>query len=226
MISVGVLIAGGIGPTQARLFADPLQQACEQFGIDGGIRREAGFLANAAYESTLFVHLEESLYYTDAVRAATLIFRSVFDTNHDRQISASEIDAARPYMRNPQALANRVYANRNGNGDEASGDGWRFRGRGLFQLTGRGGYARAAGRLNEPYLEQPELVAGVPDACYTAGAYWQDNGCNAIADAGDVDGLTRKINGPGMAGAAQRRALYSAFMLALSPSQPPPLRKL
>lgn len=210
-----VLIAGGIGPTQAALFASYLTQAFDEFQISSPLR-QAAFLAQCAHESTLFVHLEEELYYRDAERAATKIFRGTFDANRDKVISPAEIEAAKPYMRNPQGLANKVYAGRNGNGNEASGDGYRYRGRGLIQLTGRNNYSAAALKLAEPYIDQPDLVAGPADACLTAGWYWDRNGLNRLADAGEVDAITRAVNGAAMEGADNRKKLYRTFLSVLT----------
>ena len=124
--------------------------------------------------------------------------------------------AGAPFAGNPRALANRVYAGKIGNGDEASGDGWRFRGRGLKQLTGRANYARAATRCGRPYLDQPDLVALPDDAVLTACAFWVDAGCNERADAQDWDGITRAVNGPAMLQAVQRARASRAALRAMA----------
>jgi len=202
MISVASLVAAGIGPTQARIFEAPLNAACERFGIDTPQRR-AAFVAQCAHESSHFVRLEEGLFYRSAERIC-LIFRS----------RVPSVAAAQVLVGNPKGLANRVYASRNGNGNEASGDGWRYRGRGLIQLTGRANYANAATRLNRAYLEQPDLILAPEDACLTAAAFWDTNKLNPLADRGEIDKITRAINGPGMVGAAERRALFDACLTA------------
>lgn len=139
-------------------------------------------------ESQGFTLLEENLYYTTPSRI-NAFFRAV-----DSDAEASL------YVRNPKRLANKVYANRNGNGDEASGDGWAFRGRGLFQLTGRANYKSASEGvgMGAVYLHKPNLVSDPSDACLTAAWYWQSKGCNQLIDAGDFDRTTRMINGPAM----------------------------
>ena len=114
-------------------------------------------------------------------------------------------DAAPLNQAGPQAKANRVYANRLGNRDEASGDGWRFRGRGLKQLTGRANYLDAAEALARPYVEQPGLVAEPLDACLTAAWFWHNVKGNILADSAQWDAITRAVNGPAMLQAAQRR---------------------
>jgi len=112
-------------------------------------------------------------------------------------------DAAR-YVRRPEALANRAYANRNGNGNEASGDGWRYRGRGIIQLTGRGNYAGIGRVLGLDLEAQPELAASAEWALPCAAAWWQLNGCNGLADTDDVRAVTRRVNG-GYHGLEERR---------------------
>lgn len=193
MISVATLIAAGIAPTQARLFAEPMARACKRFDI-WTPPRVAGFVAQCRVESAGFTQLEESLYYRGAERLL-LIFPS----------RIKSLSQAQKLTRNPQALANVVYAGRLGNGDEASGDGWRFRGRGLKQLTGRGNYADAAEALGRPYLEWPDLVAEPADACLTAAWYWHVNKLNVLADSAQWDAITKAVNGPAMLQAAERR---------------------
>ncbi len=193
MISVATLVAAGVPPTQARLFAEPLAAACARFGITTPAR-VAGFVAQCRVESADFTRLEENLMYTRPER-----IREVWPSR-----VPSLADAA-PLARNPQRLANRVYASRLGNGPEASGDGWRYRGRGLKQLTGRANYADAATALGRPYLEQPDLVAMPADACLTAAWYWHTIKGNVLADSAQWDAITRAVNGPGMLQADLRR---------------------
>lgn len=211
LITVEKLIAAGVSPTQAKVFADPLSAACLLHDI-GKPARIACFVAQCIHESTGFSELEENLYYRDAERVARL-FLTAFDTNRDRIISPSEIEAARPYTRNPVALANRAYANRYGNRDEASGDGWRYRGRGLIGTTFLDNYRAAGLAIGRPYVSEPDLLSCPPDACFTAAYYFASRGCNAMADAGNVDAITKAIN-PGMAGAKERRDLTVQAMHA------------
>jgi hypothetical protein len=98
-------------------------------------------------------------------------------------------------------VTNTVYGGRAdlGNGPYSSGDGFRYHGRGLIQLTDRANYTAAALALREPYIDKPELVAEPADACLTAGWFWNRGRCNSLADASDIDGITRVVNGPGMA---------------------------
>lgn len=204
MIEIQQLIEAGIAPTQAREFAAPLSKACVLFDITTPARK-AAFVAQAAHESAHFTALEESLLYRSPERIQR-IFPSRVPT----------LEQAQRLVRNAQALANRVYANRLGNGDEGTGDGWNFRGRGLFQLTGRGNYTRASVDLNRPYVAEPHLVARPLDACLTAGWYWQLHGLNALADGWNVADITRRINGPGMVGKAERQQLADEALRAFA----------
>lgn len=194
MITVASLIAAGIGPTQARQFAEPLAAACQRFGITTA-PRVAGFVAQCRVESAGFTRLEENLNYRKPER-----LRDIFPSRVRSLDDAAQLVAA-----GPRAIANRVYAGKIGNGDEASGDGWRFRGRGLKQLTGRANYADAAEALGRPYLEQPDLVALPEDACLTAAWFWHSHKLNILADSAQWDAITRAVNGPGMLLAAERR---------------------
>ena len=204
MIDVASLVAAGIGPTQARLFEAPLRAVCERFGIDTPAR-QAAFVAQCAHESALFTRLEEGLYYRTAERICAIFRGTVPDP-----ASAAGLAC------NPKALANRVYANRNGNRDETSGDGWRYRGRGLIQLTGRSNYTRAAQALGCDYVGEPDRVLEPFDACLTAGWFWDSAKLNALADAGRIDDITRAINGRAMAGARDRRELYARALAAFA----------
>jgi putative chitinase len=201
--SVSQLISGGIAPTQARLYQEPLAAACQRFDITTQPRL-AAFLAQCNVESGAFVHAEENLYYSSPERV--------------RQIFPSAVpslgDAAR-LVRNPQALANVVYAGRNGNGAASSGDGWRYRGRGLIQLTGRDNYADAAESLHQPYLDNPDLVASPEHAAMTAAWYWHVHKLNVLADAGLVDAITKAVNGRAMLHRDLRRQLTADAAAAL-----------
>lgn len=186
MIGLATLIACGVHPTQARIFAEPLAAAMRRFDITTPARM-AGFLGQCRVESDDFRVLEENLRY----RTPEVLDRN-FSAVHGFD------DAARLIKAGPQAIANRVYANRNGNGDEASGDGWRYRGRGLKQLTGRENYADAAAELGRPYIEQPDLLLQPDDACLTAAWFWHTKKCNLLADTAQWGAITRAVNGPAM----------------------------
>lgn len=175
-------------------FIDGLNASCARFEIADGDRLRM-FLAQMAAESNGFTKLVENLNYTHA----DVLYR----TFPKRFTSAAD---AALFCGDPRALANRVYANRNGNGDEASGDGWTFRGRGWTHLTFRGNYVEAGLYLHNDrnfYVRQPDLAADIHEAPLIAGWYWQTHDCNRLADAGRFDEITQRING-GQNGADRR----------------------
>jgi putative chitinase len=202
-ITVNQLIEAGIGPTQAKRIHPFLEPALARFQINNP-RRASAFLAQCHVESQGYTRLEENLMYTTPLRLVR-VWPSRF---------ASEAAAA-PFCRNPEGLANKVYAGKIGNGRETSGDGWRYRGRGLKQLTGRANYAAAANAIGKPYIADPGLVQEPEDAVLTAAWFWQNAGCNPVADAGQIDTITRKVNGPAMLEAAQRRRRTAEALRAL-----------
>ncbi len=194
MITLAALILSGVPPTQARQFLEPLSAACKRFDIVTPPRL-AGFIAQCRVESADFTRLEEDLRYRRPERLLQVFPSRV------RGLA----DAADLVSYGPKAIANRVYAGKIGNGNEASGDGWRYRGRGLKQLTGRANYADAAEALARPYLEQPDLVAMPADACLTAAWFWNNAKGNILADSAQWDAITRAVNGPAMLQADLRR---------------------
>ena len=146
-------------------------------------RRIAAFIAQCAHESGNFVFIKENLNY----KAASL--RKVFPKYFPTDVQAAE------YANKPERIANRVYANRMGNGNEASGDGYRYCGRGLIQLTGKDNYTFFAGSLSISEADASEYLATFEGAAQSACWFWEQNNLNRLADAGDIKGLTRAING-------------------------------
>lgn len=169
-------IAPHLGPA-ANIWADAMSAWLPEFGIDTPARQRF-FLAQAAHESAGFTKLEENLDYTAA--RLLQVFPKYF----------TPFEAAN-YAHHPVKIANRVYANRGENGDEASGDGWLFRGGGLFHLTFRANYSNASRALyHDPtrLMRTPDLVRTDPDhAIATAVWYWISNDLNRFADANDLD---------------------------------------
>lgn len=147
------------------------------------------FLAQIAHESAGFTRLEEGLSYSAA--RLMQVWPSRFKT----------LNEARPYERQPYALAEKVYGDRMGN--RAPGDGWRYRGRGLIQITGRENYERFGKIAALPLLDNPGIAADADEATRIALAYWRETGCNLLADVNDIQGITRKING-GLHGVEER----------------------
>lgn len=198
------LIAAGVGPTQAASFVNPFNAACDRFDITTS-RRIAAFLGQCMVESGNLVHTEENLYYSNPARIAAIF---------PREFPVASV--AGEYAKNPAKLGASIYANRLGNGDEASGDGYRYRGRGLLQITGRARYAAASAALGCNYLESPDLVSSPVDACLTAAWYWDSIKANALADAGAIDAITKAVNGPGMLEASLRRQFTAEALDALN----------
>lgn len=202
-VTVQILTALGVPPSKAALFVDPLNAAMALSAISTP-QRQAAFLGQILVESDYFNHLEENLYYSNPARVLQIFPSSV-----------KTLAKASTLIKNPVALGNCVYANRGGNGSEASGDGYRYRGRGLIGLTFKSGYARAQEGTGRPYLSQPDLLSTPTDACLSAAWYWVSNGCNIMADAGKVDLITRTVNGPGMLQKDTRLALYQKALTLL-----------
>lgn len=187
-------------------WARHLAAPCERFAIRPGVRL-AAFAATIAHESAGGTILTENLNYSVAGLQATWPAR--FPRDVAERLGRDDGRAAQQ-----AAIANRAYASRMGNGAEASGDGWRYRGRGLIQLTGRDAYARAGAALLLPLEETPDLAADERHAAMIAAWTWAVwKGCNALADAGDVAAWRKAING-GHNGLADVRKRYAAALAA------------
>ncbi len=180
---------------------DALDAAMRRFAIDTPARA-AAFLAQLAHESGQLQRWTENLDYRwERLRQ---VFPRYFPTDAE----------ARAFDRSPERIANRVYAGRMGNGPEASGDGWRYRGRGPIQLTGRDNYRACGAGIGLDLAAEPELLTTPGAGCLAAAWFWARNGLNALADAGDFVAITRKING-GVAGLAERQAFWARAKAAL-----------
>lgn len=175
---IGVTADGAFGP-------GTLKAAAAYYKLNKN--RAAHFFAQTAHESGGFKAFSENLNY--GAKGLTGIFRKYFPTDA----------LARQYERQPMKIANRVYANRMGNGDEASGDGWKFRGRGALQLTGKSNYQAFADYIGRPdVMDNPDLVAG--ELCFESALWFFDrNKLWSICDQGINDAaivqLTKRING-------------------------------
>lgn len=178
----------------AGVWAPALSASMDKFAINTPTRM-ADFLGQIAVESAELSHVVENFNYTDALRI-TKIFRIAFDKDHDGAIDPEELAVAQGYVRMPAKLANRVYANRCGNGDEASGDGYLYRGRSPIQLTFKGNYMLAGQYLGIPLMQNPDMAlrpdTGSDIAAWFFAIYKKLNG---LADKDDVRGITRAING-------------------------------
>ena len=147
--------------------------------------RVAAFMAQCGHESGGFTLMQENLNYSAKGLVGT--FKKYFPTE----------TVAKPYERRPEMIANRVYANRMGNGDEASGEGWNFRGRGNVQITGKNNYTKCSQSLFESnvLVENPDLLLESEYAIHSACWFWSAARLNELADIGDMKTMTKRING-------------------------------
>jgi len=160
------------------------------------VPRVAAFLAQTAHESGGYRAIKENLNYK--AESLTKVWPRYFPN----------IDIARQYAQQPERIANRAYGNRMGNGPEESGDGWRYCGRGLIQLTGKNNYTFFAGSLEIPLEECSEYLETFEGAVQSACFFWDQNGLNKWADAKDILTLTKRING-GTIGLEDRQKHYN-----------------
>jgi putative chitinase len=188
-------ILPALPPDKRAAFLPHLQNAMNEFGITTRLR-EAAFIAQIAHESTGLTRFVENLNYS-AQR-----LRQVFPKRFPTDAFAKQFD------RQPEKIGNFIYANRLGNGDPASGDGFRYRGRGAIQLTGRDNYRRFGQLLGLDLEGNPDQAAAPEVAFRTAAAFWKTNGLNELADKDDIVSITKRING-GTIGLAERQQLYN-----------------
>jgi len=177
------------------LYVDSINQLCEKYNINN-LNRRAMFIAQIGHESAYFKYVREGL------KMSAARIKAVWPNRF-----ATEEDAA-PYANNPEALANKVYSNRMGNGTEESGDGWTYRGRGLIQVTGKENYsafARSIGMSLDEVVSYLETPAGAVESAFW---YWKTRNLNECADADDIRTCTKKING-GYTGLEDRTRLYT-----------------
>lgn len=184
--------------TRLKEFVETFNKWGERFGIDTPLRI-VHFLAQCWHESGALTAVEENMNYS--AKRLLQVFPRYFNVN-----------TAQRYAHKPQMIANRVYANRMGNGSEASGDGWRFKGRGIIGTTGRDNYKDYADSefCVGDLMSHPEWLAQSPGAYKSAMFFWWRHECNKWADADDVDGLTKRING-GFNGLQDRKRYLELF---------------
>ena len=180
-------------------YIEPINTVAEYYEMNVNPARLAGFLAQTAHESGGYNFIKENLNYSAKGLMST--FKKYFPTE----------DLAKQYERKPEKIANRVYGNRMSNGPEESGDGYRFCGRGLIQLTGRANYTKFAQDL-EMSLEDTVAYLETPNgAVASAGWFWDNNKLNQYCDSGDFVTLTKRING-GTIGLEDRKHHYELAM--------------
>ena len=189
-LGIGIEWVGPLNDTFMRFnIATPEEQAC--------------FIGQFSYESNHFKSLEENLNY----KPETLmkLWPKRFPS----------MDEAIKYAHKPELIANHIYANRMGNGNEASGDGWNFRGSAICQLTGKDNFFHAGKALGVDLIANSDLARTPKWAAPIGGWFWATHGCNRLADSKDYDGLTRVING-GLFGAPQRVAIMKQAEVILA----------
>jgi putative chitinase len=202
-----IVKASGARAAEAEKFLPFLQGTCKAFDITTP-RRIAGFMSQIGHESAGFTRLTESLNYS--VEALLSEFK---------RYRISEADARKvgrtPYQKaNQEAIANLIYGGKWGLenlGNTLPGDGWLYRGRGLKQLTGRDNYRRCGVALGEDFITNPDRLLLPVNAALSAGWFWESHGLNAAADRGDVESMTKLVNG-GLNGLDKRVALYHQGM--------------
>ena len=183
----------------AGVFVPVLNTAMNRYQIVG-TKRIAAFIAQIGHESGHLTRRVENLNYSaDALRR-----------NWPSRFS---VELASAVARKPEQIANIAYGNRMGN--SAPGDGWKYRGRGLIQITGKNNYRSCGEALGLDLIEQPELLEKPQHACMSAAWFWATNGLNTLADAGKLDAITQRING-GQNGAADRQELYAKALKVLA----------
>lgn len=171
---------------------EPLEEAFAKYDISTP-KRQAAFIGQCAHESGNFKTLEENLNYKP--EALMRVWPSRFP----------DLPTAMKYAHNQEAIANKVYGGRMGNGVEETGDGWKYHGRGLIQLTGKENYANCGSGIGVDLLSNPSLLNTPQYAAMSAAWFWNKKGLNSLADAGDIDTMTKRING-GLIGLDDRKA--------------------
>lgn len=201
-----IMAATGATAIVAGNWIDWLQKACDKYEINTR-RRVAMFLANVGVETGGLVTMVENLNYSAARMAVVWPSRYSVVSNGKRVPNALALKLANK----PEALANNVYANRLGNGSEASGDGWKYRGQGPIQLTGKANIVDAGKALGLDLLNHPELLQQPEGGALSAAYFWKSRGCNELADKDMFSQSVLKVNGalPSEANHGEkRRTLY------------------
>jgi len=162
-----------------------LQKTCDRYSINN-VNRQSAFLGQCMHESNSFKVLQENLHYS--ANGLKAVWGSRFPTD----------EIANKYANHPDMIANKVYANRMGNGDEESGDGWKYRGRGIIQCTGKDLYKTLSNALNIDLISDPDMLLEMPYASMSAGWFWNKKGLNDLADQNNYEAtkeMTKRING-------------------------------
>lgn len=195
LTSTKLIVATGCLPAIADKWIDALNKAMPRFEINTPARI-AAFLAQIGVESAYLSRTVENLNYNSAGLLS----------NFNRHFTEAD---ALSYQHQPERIANRAYASRFGNGDEASGDGWKFRGRGPIQITFHDNYLMCGTGIGLDLITNPDLLLDIDNGAASAAWYWKSRGCNELADLGLMRNITKEING-GYNGFDRRLALWGA----------------
>jgi putative chitinase len=169
--------------TTVKAFASKSKALFKEFGISDKRIRLEYFFAQIAHETAGLTQSVENLNYS--TERLTKIWPSRFPT----------LESAKPFANNPEKLANKVYSNRMGNGPPESGDGYRYRGRGYIQITGKDGYRQTGLRAGIDLVANPERAVATQDALRVACAFWKWKELNPLCDQREFKEVTRRING-------------------------------
>ena len=197
----GALLAMGVSPARVSLYFNDLLATMDRYEISTS-RRASMFLAQVAHESGFRSNPEENLNYSK--ERLVIVFPKYF----------TEAKAAE-YAHLPAKIANLVYGGRMGNGPEESGDGYKYRGRGLIQVTGKDNYRACGHSLDLDLEHEPDQLCNPHPAVMSAGWFWEKAGCNALADNDLMTACTKKING-GTNGLEHRTALWEKAKAAFA----------
>jgi putative chitinase len=215
--TIAHLTAAGVSKELAERWLPHVQAAFERFNINTE-RQVAAWIAQCAHESAGFKMLTENLNYSADTMAVVWPSRFAVLGPDKKPVKVKGKNQPNKFAlalhRKPEMIANTVYANRMANGNIESGDGWRYRGRGLKQLTGKDNYTRCAQALGLDLVANPDLLLTPEGASLSAAWFWSVNKCGPIADSGDFVALTKKING-GTIGLEDRQKRYKAVLAAM-----------
>jgi len=215
--TIAHLTAAGVSKELAERWLPHVQAAFDRFNINTE-RQVAAWIAQCAHESAGFKTLTENLNYSADTMAVVWPSRFAVLGPDKKPVKVKGKNQPNKFAlalhRQPEMIANTVYANRMANGNIESGEGWKYRGRGLKQLTGKDNYTRCGQGLGMDLVGNPDLLLTPEGASLSAAWFWSVNKCGPIADSGDFVALTKKING-GTIGLEDRQKRYKAVLAAM-----------
>lgn len=218
MVTVQNIVAAGVKQATAEKWVEAVSAACKEFHINTP-QRIAGFLSQCAHESGGFERLQENLNYSADGMAGIWPRRFAVLGPDNKPVKKDGKNQPNKFAlalhRKPEMIANVVYSGRMGNGPTESGEGWLYRGRGLKQLTGKDNHRACSAGLGVDLVANPDLLLEPVYAARSAAWFWATNKCNTFADAGDIEGLTKRING-GLIGIEDRKKRYTSAMSSFS----------